>query len=90
MRPSIQLMELIDKHGALTARDAAEMMNLSRAQVGKKGHDLVARGWARAMTDPDDKRMVLFDLTRLGKKKLDDHYGGNDERRHHTVAGVEG
>jgi DNA-binding MarR family transcriptional regulator len=90
MRPAINLMELIDKHGAISARDAADLLNLSRSQVGKKGHDLVARGWARVTVDQDDKRMKMFDLTRMGKKALDNHYGGNDERRHNTVEGVEG
>lgn len=79
MRPSRKLMALIDQHGALSATEAGELMGLSRSQVGKQAHNLVARGWARALEDPDDKRLVIFDLTRAGKNALESE--GSDARR---------
>lgn len=75
MRPSLKLMALLDQHGALTAAEAGEMLGLSRSQTGRKCHDLVQRGWALTRTDPDDKRLRLFALTRAGQKNLDhDHF----------------
>lgn len=76
MKPSRKLMALIDHHGALSASEASEMMNMSRSQIGRHAHNLVGRGWARSVRDPDDKRIVLFDLTRAGKSALD-----NDDMR---------
>lgn len=87
MRPSIKLMALIDQHGAISASEAGELLGLSRSHVGRQAHNLVGRGWAREIKDPDDKRVIMFDLTRAGKKALD---GGNSERRHHAVARVAG
>ena len=84
----MQLMALIDRNGAMSARDAAEILGLSRTQTGRKANDLVTRGWARATQDPDDKRVVLFDLTRAGKRALDNYQGSAAPI--HSVTNMEG
>jgi DNA-binding MarR family transcriptional regulator len=69
-------MALIDQHGALCAAEAGELLGMSRSQTSRHAHNLVSRGWARALQDPDDKRLVIYDLTRAGRNALD-----HDDRR---------
>jgi DNA-binding MarR family transcriptional regulator len=78
-------MALLDEYGTLTATEAADLLGMSRPHLSRQCRNLVDRGWARATQDPDDKRWIIYDLTRAGKKALD---GAEDERRHHAVAGM--
>jgi DNA-binding MarR family transcriptional regulator len=81
----MKLMALLDQQGALSASEAEELIGLSRYWIGRQGHDLVARGWARELRDPDDKRIIRFDLTRAGKHALDN--GGSHDPRRQAMAG---
>ena len=89
MRPPRKLMELLDKQGALSASEAGEILGLSRSHMTRQGKNLVTRGWARAMQDPDDRRVILYDLTRAGRKVLDnsDEY---DRKRLLSLIRLEG
>jgi DNA-binding MarR family transcriptional regulator len=78
MKPNRDLMALLSRRGVMTMAEMAGNLGLSKAQVSRLCRDLVRRGWVERQSDPDDRRLSWFALTKAGRAEMK---GGRDDRR---------
>jgi DNA-binding MarR family transcriptional regulator len=61
----------LDRHGAMTAGELADVLNLSTGATTNRLDGLEEAGFISRTRDPDDRRSVLIDITTAGREVLD-------------------
>jgi DNA-binding MarR family transcriptional regulator len=62
-RTDARCLDILDQYGRMTAGRLAELSGLSSGAVTGVIDRLEQRGYARRISDPDDRRRVLVDVT---------------------------
>jgi DNA-binding MarR family transcriptional regulator len=72
-------IDVIDQAGRITAGDLARELRLSTGAVTTIVDRLEKAGYARRVSDPDDRRRVLIETTPKVARLSEDIYGAADE-----------
>src|SRR5581483_10675652 len=72
-------IDIIDQAGRITAGDLARELRLSTGAVTAIIDRLEAAGYAKRVSDPDDRRRVLVEATAKVQKLSSEIYGGPDD-----------
>jgi DNA-binding MarR family transcriptional regulator len=68
-------LDIIDRHGRVTAGDLARELGLTTGAVTALIDRMAAAGYVRRVPDPSDRRRVLVELTPLSKEVSQLIYG---------------
>lgn len=85
----LRCLMLFDGERYLTSKIIAHKMNVVKSRVTKIIEGLVRRKLVQRVKDPEDSRVTLISMTRLGQKKLMEIKAFNDLVHHDALMRME-
>jgi len=74
-RTDLRCLDLLDRHGGMTAGDLATASGLTTGAVTRLLDRVERMGYARRVRDTADRRRVLVELTPLARERAAELYG---------------
>ena len=77
-RTDFRALDALEQRGRLTAGELADAMHLTSGAITSVIDRLEKGGWAKRVSDPDDRRRVLVEVTPKVRKLSAEFYGAGD------------